>query len=369
MSAKKAGLQGFTPTIMIMVKLCNVCLQICRSTEKRHPMSISFPALFTSIPVSVSVQDTPGDFLNGFTAMNASHGILGLVTDEFRDDAHSRFTVNHLLTMLLLLPGGRRVFYYPTILVWSLVLASLCHGDGTNGDLGTACGLPTDPCMTESLWTKCRSLEEGGCRTILVQERCPLQFTCGDVENDDDDEADVCGLSSDPCMNEENWAECRALVTSGCPSIMQQESCPLKFACEGNATTSSITDDDSQASSGTTTSNNKSSSVCGLPTDPCMNENNWADCQILESSGCSNIVAMESCPLQFSCSDDDGSSGGGGGGGMNTEPNACVTFQVYNNGYCDDKVLRTLSFSTWSTPGSPCSTLPSASLSSGSTIQ
>lgn len=43
--------------------------------------------------------------------------------------------------------------------------------------------------------------------------------------------------------------------------------------------------------------------VCGCPTvdDPCMNEQNHQKCQQLVDKGCTNLIWMESCPLQFAC--------------------------------------------------------------------
>jgi len=46
--------------------------------------------------------------------------------------------------------------------------------------------------------------------------------------------------------------------------------------------------------------NNKDDVVCGSPTDPCMNEQNYQECIILkEKGGCASIIVMESCPAQF----------------------------------------------------------------------
>mmetsp|Transcript_19348 Transcript_19348/g.35578 ORF Transcript_19348/g.35578 Transcript_19348/m.35578 type:complete len:204 (+) Transcript_19348:85-696(+) len=42
-------------------------------------------------------------------------------------------------------------------------------------------------------------------------------------------------------------------------------------------------------------------SVCGEPSDACMNDENFRVCKDLEDSGCTNILVMESCPLQFAC--------------------------------------------------------------------
>ena len=52
--------------------------------------------------------------------------------------------------------------------------------------------------------------------------------------------------------------------------------------------------------------------------EACMNEENLQACQDLEASGCTNILFLESCPLQFGCDDDAASSEGG-------DPNETVT--------------------------------------------
>ena len=52
---------------------------------------------------------------------------------------------------------------------------------------------------------------------------------------------------------------------------------------------------------GTVTRSN--ASVCGAATDPCMNEDNWNQCQSILEKGCENVLMLESCPLQFDCND------------------------------------------------------------------
>jgi hypothetical protein len=53
--------------------------------------------------------------------------------------------------------------------------------------LTSPCGEPDDSCMNSENWKQCRNLELNGCKSIQVLESCPLQFTCGD--NDDDEDA------------------------------------------------------------------------------------------------------------------------------------------------------------------------------------
>jgi len=42
---------------------------------------------------------------------------------------------------------------------------------------------------------------------------------------------------------------------------------------------------------------------CPAPTEPCMNEDNHAQCLTIAASCAGEILQLESCPLQFACSD------------------------------------------------------------------
>jgi hypothetical protein len=53
------------------------------------------------------------------------------------------------------------------------------------------CGAPDDPCMDSENWNQCRNLEINGCKSIQVLESCPLQFSCEDRQDDDDDDEDA----------------------------------------------------------------------------------------------------------------------------------------------------------------------------------
>lgn len=59
-------------------------------------------------------------------------------------------------------------------------------------------------------------------------------------------------------------------------------------------------------------------SVCGTATDSCMNDDNFVECRDLEDNGCDSIQIMESCPVQFSCSDDATGSGPSSGPANNS---------------------------------------------------
>jgi hypothetical protein len=45
---------------------------------------------------------------------------------------------------------------------------------------------------------------------------------------------------------------------------------------------------------------------CPSPTDPCMNQDNYQKCQsLINDMQCTQLLVMESCPLQFACGDND----------------------------------------------------------------
>jgi len=92
-----------------------------------------------------------------------------------------------------------------------------------------------------------------------------------------------CPAVTEPCMNEENFAQCTTLIENGCTQLLIiMESCPLQFGC-----------DDTQCPD--------------VDTSACVNEENRAACLELERNGCPNIAVLESCPVQFACADDDSS--------------------------------------------------------------
>lgn len=45
------------------------------------------------------------------------------------------------------------------------------------------------------------------------------------------------------------------------------------------------------------------SSVCPAPDEPCMNAENHAACLEVEADCSGSVLFLESCPLQFACSD------------------------------------------------------------------
>lgn len=45
----------------------------------------------------------------------------------------------------------------------------------------------------------------------------------------------------------------------------------------------------------------EASGACPAVDDPCMTAENHGQCQALVDHGCTNLIWMESCPLQFAC--------------------------------------------------------------------
>lgn len=119
-----------------------------------------------------------------------------------------------------------------------------------------------------------------------------------------------CGGTEDPCMNEDNWKECRNLELNGCDQIAILKSCPLQFVCgdiDGEEVGSPVKADG------------------WLNPEP--EEGNVSDYP---------IMVNESPELTID------------------PPDACVGLYVYDDDKCSGKPIRILSFSTWSYPGSPC---------------
>ena len=104
-------------------------------------------------------------------------------------------------------------------------------------------------------------------------------------------------------------------------------------------------------------------SVCGAPDDPCMNEQNWAQCRDLEKVGCENILIMESCPLQFGCNDNDSNNEEKEDNEDMNDTMACVTLKKYADMNCQGAQVSEIVFSTFTKPGSPCYHEPSTEYS------
>lgn len=105
--------------------------------------------------------------------------------------------------------------------------------------------------------------------------------------------------------------------------------------------------------------------VCGDPSDPCMNEENWDRCNEFVEAGCRDLIIMDSCPLQFVCSDESGPKIPDGADrtphirrsqAPKPKPVAesCVSLWVYKDEKCQGDPVRAIRFPTWSKEGSPC---------------
>eukprot|EP00977_Amphora_coffeiformis_P001374 scaffold286_cov169-Amphora_coffeaeformis.AAC.18 len=100
---------------------------------------------------------------------------------------------------------------------------------------------------------------------------------------------------------------------------------------------------------------------CGCPPvdEPCMNEQNHQKCQELVDNGCTNLIWMESCPIQFACATYDRSNlrrtkAVKAKEATALRPDACVSLYVYDTDKCTGTPRRTVTYPTWQKPGSQC---------------
>lgn len=91
------------------------------------------------------------------------------------------------------------------------------------------CPSVDEPCMNEDNFKICTDLLDSGCNDLLIAESCPLQFSCGDATSAPS--PTVCPSVDEPCMNNENFRICTSLVNDGCRDLLILESCPLQFQC------------------------------------------------------------------------------------------------------------------------------------------
>lgn len=250
---------------------------------------------------------------------------------------------------------------------WLLAALLLLRSNAYAADPSSVCGKPSDPCRTAENVAACNALVAANCSTILVRESCPVQFGCGDTNRTTN--SSVCGYPTSACMNQENYKQCKSLEEGGCIDIGVLQSCPLQFACndDGPVTTPSVcgkpTD---RCMNRQNWSRCKSlekrcevlalescplqfackprASVCGSPTDSCMTAKLWRQCRALERAGCQSIVVGESCPYSgFQCAD---------------PPDACARFQVFETQPCRRGAapVRSVSIPAWSKPLGSCGT-------------
>lgn len=87
--------------------------------------------------------------------------------------------------------------------------------------------------------------------------------------------------------------------------------------------------------------------VCGDPSDDCMNDSNWAECLGFVVNGCQTLKVDDSvCPTKFLCEDAEK--------GADKDPEACASLFLYSNKKCHGDPIKSITFQTWTKPGSPC---------------
>ncbi|MEM9071816.1 MAG: hypothetical protein AAGE52_25120 [Myxococcota bacterium] len=129
-----------------------------------------------------------------------------------------------------------------------------------------------------------------------------MGVACGGSEEADnsgsaggeDPAAGQCPDELGPCYNEETRAECRAALAE-CPSgqLDVLESCPVQYACNPG--------DEAPAGGDDPVSNE---TPCPEELGPCYNEETRAECrQVLAECASGQLDVLESCPVQFVCSD------------------------------------------------------------------
>lgn len=69
--------------------------------------------------------------------------------------------------------------------------------------LTSTCGDPDDSCMDSENWKQCRNLEINGCKNIQVLDSCPLQFTCGDDDDENLQQINEDAIALNPSVNED----------------------------------------------------------------------------------------------------------------------------------------------------------------------
>merc|ERR1719329_180605 len=111
-----------------------------------------------------------------------------------------------------------------------------------SADMTSMCGFSEGPCRCEA----------GECVDGPPTMICPAE---------DEPVQSICGSATDACMNDENYAECLALESDGCDSILIMESCPVQFSCGDDA------NGGGPPSSITSTSSAPHQSICRSATD------------------------------------------------------------------------------------------------------
>lgn len=140
------------------------------------------------------------------------------------------------------------------------------------------CPDKTDPCMDDENWAECQKLVADGCTQLLIAESCPLQFFCDTSSNNPDDPNGLCP-PVDECFMQEQYDECIALVKEGCTEIVTDKKCPVSNV-------------------GCFESNNPDdpNGLCP-PVGNCILQEQYEECIALVKQGCTGISYDKRCPV------------------------------------------------------------------------
>ncbi len=122
---------------------------------------------------------------------------------------------------------------------------------------------------------------------------CGANATLSEPQTTSSDEGSPCSAELSECYDEGSRASCLEVAES-CEDghLVELETCPVQYACQS--------EDEPSASADEPVANTVQCAGHS-PTEPCMNEENFAECQRLETECPGSIVDLESCPLQFAC--------------------------------------------------------------------
>ena len=168
----------------------------------------------------------------------------------------------------------------------------------------TACPSINEPCMNEENLRICTDLIKDGCQDLLILESCPLQFQCGD-STPPPPPPNVCPSINEPCMNEENLRICTDFIKDGCQDLLILESCPLQFQC------GDVNDNEYPSCGGIAGIPCDEGLFCytGISND-CDEDCGAADClgkcrKVLEGEQCLGFAGFQ-CPNGSECFDEKG---------------------------------------------------------------
>jgi hypothetical protein len=145
--------------------------------------------------------------------------------------------------------------------VWARFLLSTAAAIATLATLGHAqsqCPALSDPCMNESNAARCKKLDSNGCKMINILESCPLQFSCADFA------PAPSRLVRGPIARFPS-APAPARPVARAPTRVRSP--PTRWIVRAPTRT-------------------PPPPACPAKTAPCMNEENFAQCQGLVKAGC-----------------------------------------------------------------------------------